>query len=122
MRRDTPEVDLRSAPELAQLAEAVQASGKARISTRDGAAVAAIAPAPDPIGPRPRRSRALAKEVPLLRLIGVGHSGMSGGPSERKHEQRARSAPLLPPVDAAAPSSILAVRSARGGEASRLRR
>jgi antitoxin (DNA-binding transcriptional repressor) of toxin-antitoxin stability system len=78
-------IDVEQAPELAKIADEVQATGEPAILARDGKDVARITP----IRPRRRsssRARPVTEDDPLLRLIGKFSSGIPGGMSGRKHE------------------------------------
>ncbi len=78
-------VDIDQAPELARIADEVQASGVPAILARNGKDVAIVTP----VRP-PRRSssrvRPVTEDDPLFGLIGIGKSGIPGGMSGRKHE------------------------------------
>ena len=78
-------IDIDQAPELARIADEVQATGMPAILARKGKDVALITP----VRP-PRRSafraRPVTEDDPLFQLIGKFSSGIPGGMSGRKHE------------------------------------
>jgi hypothetical protein len=83
-------IDLRELPELECFADRVQASGTPLLLQKDNETVAVLRPARSRYGSSDRRSRPLREDDPLFQLIGIGHSGIPGGASGRKHEQLAR--------------------------------
>ena len=82
-------IDISALPELVRLAEEVRTTGESRVLTRDDEVLAVLSPVQ-----RPQRKRAntglVTEDDPLLALIGIGHSGIPGGVSGKKHEYLAR--------------------------------
>jgi hypothetical protein len=78
-------IDVDTIPELASIADQVQATGVPAILTRDGKDVAMVQPVRPPRR-SPSRARPVTEDDPLFQLIGIGKSGIPGGMSGRKHE------------------------------------
>lgn len=78
-------IDVRQLPELERLAEQVKTTGKPYLLKRDGDELALLTPLKRAKRTRPK-SGLVTKDDPLLRLIGIGRSGIPGGVSGKKHE------------------------------------
>lgn len=87
-RRET--MDLREAPDIASLAVQVLASGTPLVLRNGREEVAVLSPTKRRQRASRPRSRPVTQDDPLFALIGIGHSGIAGGVSARKHEQLAR--------------------------------
>jgi hypothetical protein len=78
-------IEVDQVPDLAKIADEVQATGVPAILARNGQDLAIVTPVRPPRR-SPSRARPVTEDDPLFRLIGIGKSGIPGGMSGRKHE------------------------------------
>jgi len=78
-------IDVSNMPEALEIARRVQQTNEAQVLSINGENIAVVMPLPMAAS-SPRKGRSFTKEDSLFKLIGIGHSGISGGISEKKHE------------------------------------
>jgi hypothetical protein len=87
--KEPKRIDISNIPELLSIAQEVQSTNESRILQQESKDLAILSPV------RPKKhSQSKAQPVTsddaLLRLIGIGKSGIPGGVSGKKHEYLAR--------------------------------
>ena len=82
-------VNVTTTPEVLRLAQEVARSGVPVMLKTDQEDLAVLSPAAKPKR-RSGRAKAVTKDDPLFRLIGIGRSRTEGGVSGNKHEALAR--------------------------------